>query len=918
MRSAPTFRIAAARAKARAIEGRVGRKASNRVRSRFFDGKGSALARATRFVARSGQRIRPGSPLGRKRGRSRRCGGRVFFCGGGDGFASSRYRARLLPVVARHRTLICGETVDKMFQGAVFRAASAIAGLALVALIAVGCGGVALRDLSALPDDGGAATSFDASSDTDGDATVDAGLDATASNAGSDAARYTGSDGGPDAIGSGSAPGLDAATGSTGLEAGKANSTQPADAMGCNATTCPTGCCDTGGVCQTGDSVGKCGKQGETCKDCTAGGFTSCDAVDRACYSEMAQCGPANCKGCCVQNACFVGSDTTDCGSGGAACQSCAAGLACSGQECVAPSCGPQNCAGCCIGTQCLFGTDTQACGRGGEKCTDCGASAAPCVASTADAGGACGPACGPTTCPGGCCDANGVCQSGDSPTACGVAGATCQACSAGTECTDQQCSCTNETCPTGCCVYSFPGGGRGRGGRGGTMGGPTLPTATCAPGTSDTECGTAGSSCENCTNSGPYNCVNQQCNIPAPPPPPPPCQCTTGCCDSLGGCQPGASNTACGLPGNICQDCTQPPGGVCAGQSCSTGIVDASAVCNAETCPNGCCDGSGVCQQGLTGLVCGGSGTNCQNCLEGNMLCSNQQCAAPDSGTACSPDTCMDGCCDPQGNCNLGDEDTQCGSRGGMCSDCTKLGDTCEFFGVGYACTAPDGATACSATCQGCCDVSGACHDGFADTQCGDLGVTCQDCTSLTPASTCDVVVSPRTCTSEQTQCPGVYPSCPAALQEPSRAPQSVCSTLDLQNAAGACAGGAHTMACSSFLQGTVDASCSACLQAFDFDFVEQVGVRSCVAPFVDATCNHNSACIADCVAQSCYDCPDVTSTTQCETQAPSTACAAFSQTDLCVTTALAGSAAVCSPTVYQGKFGPWLQAVGAKYCGM
>src|SRR5208283_3084854 len=98
-----------------------------------------------------------------------------------------------------------------MFQGAVFRAAFAVVGLAFVV---VGCGGV----------------------------------DATVYNTGPDAARHTGpdaaADGGPDAIVSGSSPGLDAATGRTGLDAGKVNPMQPAaDAMGCSATTCPTGCC---------------------------------------------------------------------------------------------------------------------------------------------------------------------------------------------------------------------------------------------------------------------------------------------------------------------------------------------------------------------------------------------------------------------------------------------------------------------------------------------------------------------------------------------------------------------------------------------------------------------------------------------------------------------------------------------------
>lgn len=383
-------------------------------------------------------------------------------------------------------------------------------------------------------------------------------------------------------------------------------------------------------------------------------------------------------------------------------------------------------------------------------------------------------------------------------------------------------------------------------------------PTVTCVPGTSDMQCGTAGATCQDCTNSGPYNCVNQQCDIP---PPPAPCQCTTGCCDSLGGCHPGASNTQCGLPGNTCQDCTQ-LGELCENQQCTIVVdVDSAVACNAESCPSGCCDTAGACQQGVTSLACGGFGTNCQNCLQTNALCSNQQCVAPlDGGTGCGIANCT-GCCDPLGDCLGGGDDKQCGVGGRLCIDCTTFADQCQ---VG-ACTATDGAALCSQTCQGCCDVGGNCHDGFASTQCGQFGSACQDCTSLTPASTCDVVVSPRTCASEQTQCPGPYPSCPAPLQETVPVPQSVCSAIDLQNAAGACAGGAHTTACTTYLEGGSNAPCGVCLEAFDFDFLEQVGIRTCVAPFVGANCNHNSACIADCVAETCYGCPDTPSTTQC-----------------------------------------------------
>lgn len=56
-----------------------------------------------------------------------------------------------------------------------------------------------------------------------------------------------------------------------------------------------------------------------------------------------------------------------------------------------------------------------------------------------------CGPSdkvtCSATTCPTGCCDAEGVCQAGTTLNACGVAGAACQSCSSSEVCGGGQCS---------------------------------------------------------------------------------------------------------------------------------------------------------------------------------------------------------------------------------------------------------------------------------------------------------------------------------------------------------------------------------------------------------------------------------------------------------------------------------------------
>jgi hypothetical protein len=752
---------------------------------------------------------------------------------------------------------------------------SALLGIAIVVII--GCGGAAAPDYAGSFKEGGTSATADASVDS-GDAggrtSIDAGIgdarlgDATISP--------------PDATIS--AP--DAA-----ISAPDAATPAP-DAPSCGPTTCATGCCDVGGRCVSGDLAGACGKAGQACQDCAVAGFSSCDATSHACYNNtLALCTTTNCKGCCVRNLCFAGTDSTNCGAGGQLCQSCSVdGLACTAQQCVKPSCGPGSCNGCCVGNTCLSGASATNCGQNGAQCVDCAAVGSTCAPSDAGGGGMCGVGtCNYTSCPGGCCDANGVCQVGTSSAACGGVGAACQGCPSGTLCLNKRCECTFQTCPSGCCMFS-----RGVAG------------ASCAPGNSDSQCGVAGSLCQNC-GSGGGTCTNQQCNLPSQPPP---CLCSTGCCDSLGRCQPGASNAVCGLPGETCSDCTQ-SGTLCEDQQCTT-VVGDSGVCNVQTCPTGCCDSAGACQQGLTNLACGTSGTNCQNCLSVPAVCSNQQCVpSPDAGLACNPGNCG-GCCDSLGNCLGGFEGTQCGTGGRLCIDCMTTGTQCEFG----LCTESDGSTICAQSCDGCCDAAGNCQVGFAATQCGELGGACQDCTSLSPPSTCDVVVSPRACTSKQAQCPALYPACPAALQELVPTRQKVCSASDLQNAAGACADGPYTAPCAAYLD-IVGTPCSDCLVTFNYEFAEQEGIAACLAPFVNATCNHNDACMVDCVAESCFNCPDTPSTAQCETLAPSGTCSTFGQADACATQALAGAGAVCNPATYQGNFGAWFQAVGATYCG-
>jgi len=748
------------------------------------------------------------------------------------------------------------------------RGGTALASAFLVAVAA--CGGRAeIGGGNGGPEDGSAITTLDAALDTAVSADATRDVDATR-----DAAGEAAHDGARDAAGDALS---DAHVHDAAAEAG--------DATGCNAATCPDGCCGTQGACQVGVGLTACGLAGRACQDCAALGFAACDLTTRDCYFGTPQCNETTCRGCCSDTKCFPGTDVNGCGFGGQACVSCeASSLVCSAAQSCAKPCGPANCSGCCVGETCMPGTDPYACGQGGGQCASCAPVGSTCEASEGGAGRACvPPPCSGITCPLGCCDANGVCQTGGFANTCGENGTACVTCPPGTTCLEgRRCACDPQSCPNGCCSGQV-----------------------CMPGNADNQCGNGGAQCLDCTGGVPaVSCIAQACDFP------PPCNCGDGCCDANGQCQPGASNTACGLAGSYCQDCTQ-SGGVCDQEGCAVGLD--GGVCNQATCPNGCCDSNEQCQQGVTGAACGNFGTLCTNCLSSDQLCTKQLCITPgDAAPPCNPDNCPNGCCDPSGNCYVEGtfDDLSCGTGGTRCLDCTTTGTSCQ----GGECTALDGDVPCSQSCAGCCDTQGNCQPGFADTECGQVGALCQNCAGQNPASTCDVVGLPRTCASEQTQCPAPYPSCPSVLQENVPPRQHACSPVDLQGAAAACAAGANTLACTTFLSG-VNPSCSGCLGTFDYDFVAQVGVSECLSQYLDAECNHWNACVADCMADTCYNC-DPSSTAQCEQQAQSSVCAAFVTADQCAAATLAGTGVVCNPATYQGRFGAWLQAVGGVYC--
>ena len=225
-------------------------------------------------------------------------------------------------------------------------------------------------------------------------------------------------------------------------------------------------------MCQPGNTDAACGYPGSQCATCSP---------DAACYygtCENSKCTPASCPtGCCDGNgACQPGNQTEDCGTGGAACTQCYYyyGLSeqCQAGQCVMTTCNEYTCSGCCdTSGVCQPGTTASACGEYGSACKAC-ASTAACFS-----GQCTGFVCDAQTCPDGCCDTSGTCQS-----VVNMGGAACP-CAA--------------ICEAGCCDS----------------------TGACRAGTTDIACGSGGATCVDCATLGetcdiytyPYSC-DQTC----------------------------------------------------------------------------------------------------------------------------------------------------------------------------------------------------------------------------------------------------------------------------------------------------------------------------------------------------------------------------------------------------------------------
>lgn len=363
-------------------------------------------------------------------------------------------------------------------------------------------------------------------------------------------------------------------------------------------------------------------------------------------------------------------------------------------------TCGPSTCpGGCCDANgQCRTGTDVRACGSVGGRCSDCVANGFE-VCTSSRVCGRDDPSCGAASCPNGCCavdDGRRRCLSGTEPAACGGRGEQCTNCGvSGRACEAASRTCGSSSCTpdncNGCCVGD-----------------------QCLPGDAATACGASGGQCQACGTGQTCNAVLGRCEGASTCGP---ANCN-GCCDAAGRCVGGNDTTACGTGGQACQGCAINQVCVPDGQPNARSCQVLSA-CGPTNCA-GCCVGN-QCVVATTPAACGINGQACQACGAG-LLCTAGQCTPP--STVCNALNCATCCVGDV--CAVGTQNTACGVGGGECLNCVNQNPTrvCQS-GV---CQLPAcGPTTCP---NGCCD-GNTCVVGTQDGACGPTGgAQCADCT--------------------------------------------------------------------------------------------------------------------------------------------------------------------------------------------
>lgn len=278
---------------------------------------------------------------------------------------------------------------------------------------------------------------------------------------------------------------------------------------------------------------------------------------------------------------------------------------------------------------------------------------------------------CGGITCLG-CCNAQGLCESGMTHENCGRHGRACSACDDGSKCI------------AGVCAPPFDGG-------------PFMCGSVTCDGITADLCVDRACTCGGNRQCGPGSvCLGGVCSCGP---------CDAGCC-SFGACKV-LSLTDCGPPGGACfggcsasaADGCGPTGACQCGQSsaCGPDLICSQGSCvTAETCPDGCLNGTTcVALADQTLSRCGAFGAMCvacppalsDHCGQGLCLCGNGSGCAPgqacrDGGCDCDVGSCPNGCC--EGNVCVDaalQSASECGPPGGACAPCPQ-GQACSSSG--------------------------------------------------------------------------------------------------------------------------------------------------------------------------------------------------------------------------------------------
>lgn len=564
----------------------------------------------------------------------------------------------------------------------------------------------------------------------------------------------------------------------------------------CTPESCPKGCCDPTNHCYEN----ACQIYGVACgKAITPGtGTGKCDQCEQGkCYTcDTQTCWP--CEPDCNGKSC---GDPDGCGS---RCDgTCPSGQFCSkGAAGCTSTCNDLSCPfGCCDGNgSCVDGMSDSACGQSGAVCKTCTPGSGAClpvyIYNEKSPGGHCA-SCDSTTCPNGCCTADGHCITTWDDAACGKGGAPCvdctlkgSLCGYGGLCAECTAHCDGKSCGQsdgcgGACKMDCAAG------------------LTCVVGSQ-------------LMKDGCYPCGPSTCN---------------GCCTATGACVGGGLRNECGGQGAACQDCgtqactmdmqTYPFTHKCGpcGSMCQPPIPGQPAMCQADgcggLCPGSSCDGSP-----------GPGGATCQITKGGWAQC------VP-SGF-CDPYMCG-GCCGYSGwnsTCEPGNLPSKCGTAGQGCVDCVALGTTCDpatrtcvgctpqcsgastcgkADGCGGICTGASGSCPAGASCnsQGVCECTGAgqslCYDASYNTLCLDTASdpnNCGTCNNKCPSGV--------TCTDGSCDCPVGKHFCQGQSYPPS---EGTCTNLASDPAhCGSCTQACPGTACVHGVCGKCPASTTAC----------------------------------------------------------------------------------------------------------